>query len=137
MDRTILIVDSDAGWRSRIHEALREEPVVLAEAASAAEAFEQAKAHPPALLLTELELRDVTGLGLIRMLREEPVLSAPLTAREWDVMRCVAAGKTNAEIARLLWVTPGTVRKHLEHVYAKLGVGSRTAALARLQTRLA
>jgi DNA-binding CsgD family transcriptional regulator len=76
-------------------------------------------------------------LGAAVLLREEPVLSAPLTAREWDVMRCVAAGKTNAEIGQLLWVTPATVRKHLEHVYAKLGVGSRTAALARLQTRLA
>jgi DNA-binding CsgD family transcriptional regulator len=77
------------------------------------------------------------ALGAAVLLREEPVLSAALTAREWDVMRCVAAGKTNAEVAQLLWVTPATVRKHLEHVYAKLGVSSRTAALARLQTRLA
>jgi DNA-binding CsgD family transcriptional regulator len=76
-------------------------------------------------------------LGTAVLLREEPALAAPLTAREWDVMRCVAAGKTNAEIAQLLWISPGTVRKHLENVYGKLGVGSRTAALARLPVRQA
>jgi DNA-binding CsgD family transcriptional regulator len=54
-----------------------------------------------------------------------------LTPREKEVLSWVARGKTNAEIARLLWVSPGTVRKHLENVYAKLGVSTRTAAAAR------
>ena len=44
----------------------------------------------------------------------------------------VAAGKTNAEIARLLRISPGTVRKHLENTYGKLGVHTRTAAVAAL-----
>jgi DNA-binding CsgD family transcriptional regulator len=39
---------------------------------------------------------------------------------------------TNAQIAEALWLSPATVRKHLEHVYAKLGVRTRTAAAARL-----
>ena len=52
------------------------------------------------------------------------------------MLRCVAAGKSTAEIARLLWVTPATVSKHVQHVYAKLGVHSRTAALARLPVYL-
>lgn len=56
-----------------------------------------------------------------------------LTRREWEVMRLVAQGSSNAEIARELWVAPSTVRKHLENVYGKLGVTSRTAALARLR----
>jgi len=43
----------------------------------------------------------------------------------------VARGKTNPEIARLLWLAPSTVGKHLENVYAKLGVKTRTAAVAR------
>jgi DNA-binding CsgD family transcriptional regulator len=47
-------------------------------------------------------------------------------------MRCIAAGLSNAETARALWIQPDTVRKHLEHVYDKLGVRTRTAALARL-----
>jgi DNA-binding CsgD family transcriptional regulator len=57
--------------------------------------------------------------------------SLPLTAREWDVLRCLAEGKSTAEIAQILWVAPSTVRKHLEHIYEKLGVTSRTAAVAR------
>jgi DNA-binding CsgD family transcriptional regulator len=61
----------------------------------------------------------------------EPVV-AQLTPRELEVMRCIASGRSNAEIAELLWITPATVRKHLEHVYRKLGVRSRTAALAKL-----
>ena len=55
-----------------------------------------------------------------------------LTAREHEVLSWVARGKTNAEIAQVLWLTPNTVRKHLENVYAKLGVGTRTAAVARV-----
>jgi DNA-binding CsgD family transcriptional regulator len=70
------------------------------------------------------------------LLREEPNTVA-LTPREGDVMRCVAAGLSNTEIAQLLWVTVATVRKHLENVYGKLGVRSRTAAVAKLGPHLA
>lgn len=59
---------------------------------------------------------------------------AQLTAREREIVALVAAGKTNAEIAVDLWVTPGTVKKHLENVYLKLGVGSRAAAASRVQS---
>ena len=54
-----------------------------------------------------------------------------LTPRESEILRWVASGATNAEIARQLWVTEHTVRKHLENVYEKLGVHTRTAAVAR------
>jgi DNA-binding CsgD family transcriptional regulator len=54
-----------------------------------------------------------------------------LTTREREVLSWVARGKTNPQIAELLWVSPGTVRKHLENVYGKLGVNTRTAAAAR------
>lgn len=54
-----------------------------------------------------------------------------LTSRERDVLSWVARGKTNAEVAELLWLAPSTVGKHLENVYAKLGVSTRTAAVAR------
>ena len=63
---------------------------------------------------------------------DESVLAA-LTPREREVVHCVRDGLTNAEIVRALVVEPSTVRKHLEHVYAKLGVRSRTAALAKLR----
>jgi DNA-binding CsgD family transcriptional regulator len=55
-----------------------------------------------------------------------------LTERESEILRWVARGKTNREIAAILYVSPHTVRKHLEHAYEKLGVHTRTAAIARL-----
>ena len=65
------------------------------------------------------------------LILEERVAEVPLTTREREVLAWVARGKTNAEIAELLWLAPSTVRKHLENVYAKLGVSTRTAAVAR------
>jgi DNA-binding CsgD family transcriptional regulator len=59
--------------------------------------------------------------------------TAELTSREREVMLRVADGLSNAEIASALVVERSTVRKHLEHVYEKLGVRSRTAALAKLR----
>jgi DNA-binding CsgD family transcriptional regulator len=53
-----------------------------------------------------------------------------LTRREREVLSWVARGKTNAQVAELLWLSPSTVRKHLENVYPKLGVNTRTAAVA-------
>jgi DNA-binding CsgD family transcriptional regulator len=53
-----------------------------------------------------------------------------LSRREFQVMTYVRAGYDNRTIARLLYVQPSTVRKHLENTYAHLGVHSRTAALA-------
>jgi DNA-binding CsgD family transcriptional regulator len=58
-----------------------------------------------------------------------------LTRREREVITHVSNGSTNAEIARALVIELGTVRKHLEHVYEKLGVGSRTAAVAKLRAQ--
>ena len=64
----------------------------------------------------------------------------PLTPREREILGAqreilgwVDAGKTNPEIAQLLWISPLTVRKHLENAYDKLGVRTRTAAVARLR----
>jgi DNA-binding CsgD family transcriptional regulator len=66
------------------------------------------------------------------LVSEDADLGRLLTPRERGVVQCIAAGLTTAETARRLWVTPGTVSKHLEHVYRKLRVTSRTAALAKL-----
>ena len=60
-------------------------------------------------------------------------MSDGLTPREREVVVLVAEGKTNAEIARQLWISPGTVRRHLENVFAKLDVHTRTAAVARVR----
>ena len=57
---------------------------------------------------------------------------AELTPREREIVELVREGKRNSEIGALLWISPETVRKHLENVYAKLGVHTRTAAVAAL-----
>jgi DNA-binding CsgD family transcriptional regulator len=54
-----------------------------------------------------------------------------LTARHWDLLHLLAAGHTNAQIARRLGISEGTVRTHLEHIYRLLQVSSRTAAVTR------
>ena len=55
--------------------------------------------------------------------------SSLLTRREREVLALVAEGLTNAEIGARLWISGGTVRRHLENVYAKLEVHTRTAAV--------
>ena len=54
-----------------------------------------------------------------------------LTARQWELMHLLARGNTNTEIARELVVSVTTVRKHLENIFARLGVTNRTAAIAK------
>jgi len=54
-----------------------------------------------------------------------------LTRRHWELLRLVAAGNTNEQIARRLGISVGTVRKHLEAIFMRLGVSSRTAAVTR------
>jgi DNA-binding NarL/FixJ family response regulator len=56
--------------------------------------------------------------------------SAALTPRETEVLSWVARGKTNRDIGEILGMSPRTVNKHLEHVYEKLGVETRSAAAA-------
>lgn len=57
-----------------------------------------------------------------------------LTPRERDVLRLAASGQTTAEIGQVLFISPTTVKTHLHNAYAKLGVRSRSAAIARLAT---
>jgi DNA-binding NarL/FixJ family response regulator len=66
--------------------------------------------------------------------RGENAAPTELTARQRQLMRLVAEGKTNAEIAAELVLSPYTVRKHLENIFARLGVTTRAAAVARLDT---
>jgi DNA-binding CsgD family transcriptional regulator len=54
-----------------------------------------------------------------------------LTPRQDDLLRLLAAGHTNTQIARRLGISEATVRTHLENIYARLGVSSRTAAVTR------
>ncbi|MGY0019608.1 response regulator [Streptomyces sp. cg35] len=57
--------------------------------------------------------------------------SEALSRRELEVLQLVRDGLSNAEIARELFLSQATVKSHLVHIYAKLGVDSRTSAVAR------
>ena len=61
----------------------------------------------------------------------DEALAPQLTPRERDILRWLGAGKRNGEIAQLLGISPRTVQKHLEHLFDKLGVENRTAAVLR------
>ncbi len=54
-----------------------------------------------------------------------------LTSRELEVLRLIAAGLSNRAVAEVLVVTEGTIKKHLNNIFDKLDVGSRTHAVAR------
>ncbi|HJY74962.1 MAG TPA: LuxR C-terminal-related transcriptional regulator [Streptosporangiaceae bacterium] len=60
-----------------------------------------------------------------------PGLAEPLTGRELEVLRLIAAGKSNQRIAHDLVVALDTVKKHVTHVLGKLGAANRTEAVAR------
>jgi DNA-binding CsgD family transcriptional regulator len=75
------------------------------------------------------------GFLLLRCQRVEVgadhLAELPVTGREREVLALVAAGRTNGEIAAVLAISARTVQKHLEHIFQKLGVETRTAAAVR------
>lgn len=60
-----------------------------------------------------------------------PAMVEPLSGREMEILRLVSQGFSNADIARTLFITPGTTKWHMTNIYAKLGVRSRTQAIHR------
>jgi DNA-binding CsgD family transcriptional regulator len=58
-----------------------------------------------------------------------------LTPRQQEVLRLASTGCSNAEIARLMVLSEGTVKKHLENIYSRLGVRNRAAAIAWVSDR--
>ena len=112
--------DDTARARARYGEALRalgdDEGAQLALIGALA-AFEQLGAEPDA----EATRRLLEGPGAI---------PGGLTAREVEVLRLLAAGKTNRDIGVELVISEHTVARHIQNIYAKVGVSSRAAATA-------
>jgi len=77
-------------------------------------------------------MREVSDAAVI----EAMSLSFKLTAREAEVLYWVVKGKINRDIGDILGASPATVKKHLERVFAKLGVETRTAAAAMAMNRI-
>lgn len=95
--------------------------------------------HPPSPEAEE------SGPGeLLLVMREESDLAARetlrqgfgITAKEAEVLYWLAQGKINRDIAEIVGSSPATVKKHLERIFAKLGVETRTAAAAMAMARL-
>jgi DNA-binding CsgD family transcriptional regulator len=84
---------------------------------------------------TDFSERDRLVLDLFRrylsILIAPAVAKLPLTSRELEILELVALGKSNAEAAEILVVAPGTIKKHLDNIYEKVGVRTRTAAAIR------
>ncbi|MDX1885344.1 helix-turn-helix transcriptional regulator [Mycolicibacterium sp. 120270] len=89
---------------------------------TAATLFRQLGAQPDLERVEQL----ATGLAEAAPAPRETALSA----RELEVLAQLAVGRSNREIAEVLVVSPHTVARHVEHIYAKLGVSNRTAATA-------
>jgi DNA-binding NarL/FixJ family response regulator len=83
--------------------------------AAATQLFDQIGAH--------LDARRLAG-------EAKPALPAGLTMREVEVLRLIAAGKTNSEVATELYLSVKTVSRHLSNIFTKIGVTSRAAATA-------
>lgn len=96
--------------------------------------------HPPALDLDAFELvapleaassPTILSAPTPPLVVSPPTLPEPLSARECELLRALAQGATNRELAIALRISAGTVRWHLSNIYGKLGVQRRTQAIAR------
>jgi DNA-binding CsgD family transcriptional regulator len=83
------------------------------------------------LLLTLLRPHLIASFRAAERSRQAP---AALTSRQLELLQYVAQGYTNTQIARRMQLSEGTVRTHLNHIYERLGVTSRTAAVTRMST---
>ena len=66
-----------------------------------------------------------------RLVNQVTAPGASLSAREIDILRGLATGASNRELAKSLFISEATVKTHLVHIYDKLGVDNRTAAVSR------
>jgi len=103
------------------------EPRPHREPLSSDEAADELRAEVKAARLDAEAVEAVLGAAGHRVLRrrEGP---AGLTAREVEVLKLLARGLTNKDIAAVLVITPKTVSNHVEHIYTKIGLSSRAAA---------
>jgi DNA-binding NarL/FixJ family response regulator len=121
-----------AGWNRTLTERVEERTRELSEARAQILELYQALAE------RNHDLQGMVGKLLAAQAQDDgqprqanPAGTAKLTTREQEVLRLVAQGQTNNEIATSLYVSIATVKTHVEHIIAKLGVTDRTQAAVR------
>ncbi len=73
-------------------------------------------------------------LSELHLRRQRELSGQPeLTPRQWEILRRVSSGASNQQVGRVLGVSEATVRKHLENVFVRLNVASRTEAVDRVR----
>jgi DNA-binding CsgD family transcriptional regulator/tetratricopeptide (TPR) repeat protein len=118
------------GSRDGDGDALPDKSKAADEAHRALNVFDRLGARPMADRARRL-LRDLGE----RPPRPHRGLTGDLSERELQVVRLVAGGLSNAEIAELLFISPRTVTTHLQHIYGRLGLSSRTALIGWVMDR--
>jgi LuxR family maltose regulon positive regulatory protein len=102
--------------------------VFLDEGSGIIELLDQVRSAAP-----EFVGQVLRAAGVQAAVSPEGPLAEPLSQRELEILRLIAAGRTNPEIADLLYLSLNTVKWHVKNLYAKLMVGSRVEAAARAQ----
>ena len=105
---------------------LRPDVVVLDDAAFAPALHQRCRV----LVLGRDLPEDFDHLGFVRAVRAAARAGLGLSAREAEVMDLIAAGRSNGEIARELYLSEKTVKNHVNRIYAKLGVPNRATAIS-------
>jgi DNA-binding NarL/FixJ family response regulator len=108
---------------------------VLAEVGRRADALSHARAAADAQERIGAHAEADAATAFARELESEAPAPALLTPRECEVLRLVAEGRTNRAIAEHLVVSEHTVNRHITNILTKLGVGTRSAAVARAMRR--
>ena len=85
--------------------------------------------------LVDSALKYLAGLAIVPDVHRPSSTRHGLSQREFEVLQLLSAGKSNAEIAAELYISPRTVPHHTKGIFNKLGVGSRTAAVAEARRR--
>jgi len=139
----VLIADDHKVVRQGLRFLLSSEAgiAVAGEAADGVAALEAIRSLRPDVVLLDLLMPRLDGLGVLAAMRELRHAAADplsqLTPRETDVLKGLAQGRSNREIAKALSVSEETVKSHVSSILAKLGLADRTqAAIYALQHHL-
>ena len=84
--------------------------------------------HPPGVRAVDLHRERQRQPATSRRRSDRATVAHELTRRELEILRLVAEGHSNSQLARMLWVTEQTVKFHLSNIYRKLDVANRTEA---------